>query len=33
MLVTVFEDGLLVKDYTFDEVRRNAQIDLLRNAQ
>ena len=27
---TVYENGKLLRDYAFDEVRVNAQIDLLR---
>ncbi|XP_050414175.1 nicotinamide phosphoribosyltransferase isoform X2 [Patella vulgata] len=30
-LCTVFENGRLVKEFTFDEVRKNAEIDLLKN--
>lgn len=30
ILVTVFENGKLLKDYTFDEVRANAEIDLVK---
>ncbi|KAK6176775.1 hypothetical protein SNE40_015010 [Patella caerulea] len=30
-LCTVFENGKLVKEFTFDEVRKNAEIDLLKN--
>ncbi|KAL8621144.1 hypothetical protein ACOMHN_004815 [Nucella lapillus] len=29
LLVTVFENGKLLKDYTFDEVRENAEISLV----
>ncbi|XP_065829024.1 nicotinamide phosphoribosyltransferase-like [Oscarella lobularis] len=31
LLVTVFENGRLVKDYTFDEIRRRAEIDDLKS--
>ena len=27
----VFENGKLLKDFTFDEVRQNAEIDLVKN--
>ncbi|CAL1534573.1 unnamed protein product [Lymnaea stagnalis] len=27
----VFENGKLLKEYTFDEIRKNAEIDLVRN--
>ena len=30
LLVTVFENGKLIKDYTFEEVRENAQVELLK---
>nr|KAG5687412.1 hypothetical protein BaRGS_004914 [Batillaria attramentaria] len=30
LLQTVFENGKLLKDYTFDEVRKNAEIDLVK---
>lgn len=30
VFVTVFENGKLLRDYTFDEVRANAEIDLLK---
>jgi nicotinamide phosphoribosyltransferase len=30
VMVTVFENGKLLKDYTFDEVRQNAEIDLVK---
>ena len=33
VLVTVSENGKLLKDYTFEEIRKNAQIDLLKNAE
>jgi hypothetical protein len=33
VFVTVFENGKLLKDYTFDEVRANAEIDLVKAAQ
>ncbi|KAH3828056.1 nicotinamide phosphoribosyltransferase-like [Dreissena polymorpha] len=29
LLVTVFENGKLLRDYTFDEIRRNAELPLL----
>ena len=29
--MTVFENGRLVKDYTFDEIRRRAEIDDLKS--
>ena len=29
-MVTVFENGKLLKDYSFEEVRRNAEIDLVK---
>ena len=29
-MVTVFENGKLLKDYSFDEVRENAEIDLVK---
>lgn len=32
LLVTVFENGKLLRDYTFDEVRQNAEIDLVKNS-
>ncbi|KAK3600703.1 hypothetical protein CHS0354_011383 [Potamilus streckersoni] len=31
LLITVFENGKLLRDYTFDEVRSNAEIDLVKN--
>ncbi|KAL3852341.1 hypothetical protein ACJMK2_015998 [Sinanodonta woodiana] len=31
LLITVFENGKLLRDYTFDEVRKNAEIDLVKN--
>ncbi|KAK2567185.1 hypothetical protein P5673_008993 [Acropora cervicornis] len=30
LLQTVFEDGVLVKEYTFAEVRENAEIPLVK---
>ena len=30
-LLTVFENGKLLKDYTFDEVRSRAEVDLVKN--
>ncbi|XP_041347475.1 nicotinamide phosphoribosyltransferase-like [Gigantopelta aegis] len=30
LLVTVFENGKLLKDYSFDEVRQNAELDLVK---
>ena len=30
IMVTVFENGKLLKDYSFDEVRENAEIDLVK---
>ena len=30
LLVTVFENGELLKDYTFDEVREQAELPLVR---
>lgn len=30
IMVTVFENGKLLKDYTFEEVRVNAEIDLVK---
>ncbi|KAK7102512.1 nicotinamide phosphoribosyltransferase-like [Littorina saxatilis] len=30
ILVTVYENGKLLRDYTFDEVRQNAEIDLVK---
>jgi hypothetical protein len=32
-LVTVFENGKLLKDYSFKEVRANAEIDLVKFSQ
>ena len=32
LLSTVFENGKLLKDYSFDEVRYNAEIDLVKKA-
>ncbi|KAL4225832.1 hypothetical protein ACF0H5_013821 [Mactra antiquata] len=32
-LVTVFENGKLLRDYSFDEVRKCAEIDLVLNAK
>ncbi|KAL5014718.1 hypothetical protein ScPMuIL_008988 [Solemya velum] len=29
-MITVFENGKLLRDYTFDEVRENAEIDLVK---
>lgn len=29
LLEVVFENGKLLKDFTFDEVRKNAEIDLV----
>ncbi|XP_076332743.1 nicotinamide phosphoribosyltransferase-like isoform X3 [Tachypleus tridentatus] len=31
ILVTVFENGKLIREYTFDEIRRNAELDILKN--
>ncbi|XP_059151094.1 nicotinamide phosphoribosyltransferase-like [Physella acuta] len=31
VMQVVFENGKLLKDFTFEEVRKNAEIDLLRN--
>lgn len=31
VLVTVFENGNLLKDYTFDEIRERAEIVQVRN--
>ncbi|CAG0879526.1 unnamed protein product [Darwinula stevensoni] len=31
LLQTVFENGHLVKEYTFDEIRHNAELDVLKN--
>ena len=31
LLVTVFENGKLLKDYTFDEVRERAELELVKN--
>lgn len=33
LLVTVFENGKLLKDYTFDEIRKTAEIDLVKSTQ
>ena len=30
LLVTVFENGKLLKDYSFEEIRYNAEIDLIK---
>ena len=30
IMVTVFENGKLLKDYSFSEVRENAEIDLVK---
>ena len=32
-LVTVFENGKLLKDYTFDEVRNRAELDIVKNSE
>jgi len=29
-MVTVFEDGKLVREYTFDEVRERAELPLVK---
>ena len=33
LLETVFEDGVLVKEYTFAQVRENAEIPLVKEAK
>ena len=30
LLIPVFENGKLLKDYTFEEVRHNAELDLMK---
>ena len=30
VLITVFENGKLLRDYTFDEVRNNAELPLVK---
>ena len=33
LLETVFENGVLVKEYTFAQVRENAEIPLVKEAR
>ena len=33
LLETVFEDGVLIKEYTFVQVRENAEIPLVKEAK
>ncbi|XP_076338818.1 nicotinamide phosphoribosyltransferase-like isoform X1 [Tachypleus tridentatus] len=33
LLVTVFENGKLIREYTLDEVRRNAELDIVKNSR
>ena len=33
LLETVFENGVLVKEYTFAQVRENAEIPLVKEAK
>ena len=33
LLETVFEDGALIKEYTFAQVRENAEIPLVKEAK
>lgn len=33
LLETVYEDGVLVKEYTFAQVRENAEIPLVKEAK
>lgn len=33
MMVTVFENGKLLKDYTFAEIRERAELDIIKEAK